>query len=220
MPHRPMMLTTTRKPAQDLSLWKQASLAAWVKRRLGGIAHEQRVARVALALFDLTAALHSLGKPERRLLEMGAMTHDVGRALEDDGHEHHGAAMLMDAGALPLGDTERRRIAFLIRYHKGRVADPGDEQFLQDADDRAALRTLLALLRAADALDSRWLEGPRLVMSLRGRQLHILGYVERDVDRARRIYGKKRKKFRLLEAELHIQTDLEWRRTEAMSLVA
>jgi len=213
-------LLQPRKTTQELLPWKQAYLAGWVKRRLGSVAHEQRVTRVALALFDLTVDLHSLGKPERRILEMAAMAHDVGRSIDDDGHEKHGAAMVMEEDALPLGETERRRVAFLVRYHKGRLADRGDEQFLADADDRDALRILLALLRAADALDSRWLEGPRLIMSLRGRCLHILGYVARDLDRARRIYGKKRKKFRVLEDELGLETEIEWRRSEALRLVA
>ena len=40
-------------------------------------------------------------------------------------------------------------------------------------DDSHALRLLLALLRAADCLDSRSLPSPRILISRRGRRIQI-----------------------------------------------
>ena len=43
------------------------------------------------SLFDLTRKRHGLDAAVRRLLTLGALVHDVGRAIEDKGHALHGA---------------------------------------------------------------------------------------------------------------------------------
>src|SRR5689334_157691 len=100
-------IVTMRKPAPrplpprkngmptdpDLSHPKLAAADRWAAERLGGSAHERRVASIAATLFDLTAALHELGSiADRRLLQVAALVHDVGRRDGKDGHPAAGAA--------------------------------------------------------------------------------------------------------------------------------
>jgi exopolyphosphatase/pppGpp-phosphohydrolase len=217
---------TTRAAAADSGL-KEAAVARWVSRRLGGVAHERQVAAVASSLFDLTRPLHGMGAADRRLLRLAALVHDVGRAVDKAEHPAVGAAMLLDAGAaLPLASTERRLLAYLTAHHKGDVPPAGEDAYLCPTDDAGRLRRLLALLRAADALDSRSLETPRLVFALVARspraiahELRVQCYLHDDTPKARQVY-RRRKKFRLLEDLFNCRVEIEIARAHALRLVA
>jgi exopolyphosphatase/guanosine-5'-triphosphate,3'-diphosphate pyrophosphatase len=208
----PAALTTSPDTKRD-------ALLAWVRKHLGDVEHEQRVERLALTLFALTRPRHRLSQSERTLLSLAAIVHDVGRALEDDDHELHGAVMLQVAEDLPLTDTERRRLMFLTRYHRGKVPAEGGEEYLRPADDRASLRTLLALLRAADALDGRWMESPQVAMTVRGNTLSITCYLRNVTAKVLRKLGRK-KKFLLLEDQLNLGVNVEILSVQGVELVA
>lgn len=198
---------------------KLHALTRWVGRHLGTIEHEQRVMTIASTLFDLTGPLHRLADADRRLLRMAAAVHDVGRAVDDDTHPAEGARMLRDDADLPLTGTERRSLAFLTLYHKGRVPPAGCDEVLRPKDDHDRLRLLLALLRAADALDSRSLDSPRVVIAREGRQLRITCYLNRDCPKARKVYSR-RKKFRLLEEMLNCRVEVTIATAAALRMVA
>ena len=192
----------------------------WVRDRLGLIEHERRVAQIAAALFDLTRPLHGLGADARRLLIFAAFVHDVGRALDDDDHPRLGARMLLRDETLHLHKRTRRRLAYLTLYHRGRVPVPGTERILKPRiDDVDELRTILALLRAADALDGRQLESPKLLFALHDRRLRIDCYLESDCAKALRTY-RRRKKFKLLEEVLDCEVTIDVHRNESLRLVA
>jgi hypothetical protein len=128
--------------------------------------------------------------------------------------------MLMENASLPLTDTEKRRLAFMTRYHRGRVPEVGAEQYLNgNLDDLRAMRTLLGLLRAADALDSRSQGGPQIVATVYGKVITIYGYVAGDAAVAATTLGRP-KKFRLLESTLGCQVRTEWFGTDRLALVS
>src|SRR2546421_8331997 len=164
------ILTTT---AMDLR-----SVAHWVLGRLDTIEHEKRVVRIASSLFDLTRPRHRLSPSARRLLRTAAVVHDVGRSVDKARHPVVGARMILRDHSLHVGTPERRALAFLTLYHRDGVPEVGDEAILRDLDDRESLRKILALLRAADALDSRSLESPRLVFGLKKNRLEITCYFQ------------------------------------------
>ncbi len=198
---------------------KQIIARDWVRRRLGSVAHELRVARVAKMLFSLTRRWHGLGAADCRLLVLGALVHDVGRCMGDKKHAYNGAQMVMKDKWLPLGESDRRRVAYLTRHHKGKVPAVGEDGILDSAcDDLESMRILLALLRAADGLDSRTQGGPNLVLTLHGRIVQIHGYVEMDVTEAGRLFGRG-KKMALLEEALDCQVRTEWFSTEMGVLI-
>jgi exopolyphosphatase/pppGpp-phosphohydrolase len=212
--------------ADDDECPKYAAAQRWVMRHLGATRHEQRVASIASNLFDLTHPLHSLTPASRRLLRLGAMVHDVGRIISKADHPSDGAAMLEADETLPLTPGERRALVYFTLHHRGRVPDLGRDDVLSKADDADRLLLLLAMLRSADALDSRSVEPARLVFALSGmklttgrRDLRITCYLENDSAKARKVY-RRRKKFRLLEELLDVRVDVESDRAEGLRLVA
>jgi exopolyphosphatase/pppGpp-phosphohydrolase len=194
-------------------------IAHWVSRRLEAIEHEQRVVRIATTLFDLTAELHNLGARDRNLLRAAALVHDVGRSIDKARHPQIGARLIVRDRSLQIEDCQRRALAFLTLYHRGAVPRPGSEALLREGDDRTALRQVLALLRAADALDSRSLESPQLVFGLKKKRIKVDCYLREACGRARRVY-LRRKKFRLLEEEMGCTVEVDVRSAEALTLVA
>ena len=203
-----------------------AATEKWVRRHLGRVDHERRVAEIAATVFDLTRPLHDLAAADSRLLRLASLVHDVGRSVDDAEHPMHGAAMLLADEALPLTASQRRALAYLTLYHRGPVPAAGDDDVLHPEDDHLRLLRVLALLRCADALDSRSRETPRLLFALAadGQRptrpvLRISCYLQSRDEKIRRVY-ERRKKFRLLEETMACRVDVEVARAEALRLVA
>jgi len=205
-------------PADYPTSPKQQLAERWVQRRLGRIDHERRVAAISSILFELTRARHQLGAAEKRMLLLAAALHDVGRKIDDKRHPIVGARMILASSSLPFTGPERRAIAYLTRYHRGAVPEIGFDEILAPTDARKRMRLVLALLRAADALDGRQVDPPRLVFALTGRRLLITCYFDESSPKARRIL-KRRKKFRLLQELLDLKIDLETHQVDAMHAV-
>jgi putative nucleotidyltransferase with HDIG domain len=199
----------------------------WVARRLGTVRHERQVAAIASNLFDLTRPLHKLSLADRRLLRLAALVHDVGRCVSKEEHPKEGARMLVADATLPLTPAERRALAYLTLYHRGSVPDVGRDAVLHRTDEHERLLYVLALLRTADALDSRSLEdSARLVFALvaprvrtEPRQLRATCYLTSDSAKARKVY-RRRKKFRLMEELLDVRVEVEIDHAEGLRLVA
>lgn len=219
-------------PAEPSDYTQHRAVERWVARRLGAVDHERRVEEIATRLFHLTRPLHRLGPDDLRLLRLAAVVHDVGRAVCDDTHPDEGARMVLADAYLPLTPTDRRHLAYLTLYHRGTVPAAGRDAVLGRADDADRLRRVLALLRAADALDSRSLQSPRLVFALvaprptarngagrRDRRLRVTCYLHEDCAKARRVY-RRRKKFRLLEELLGCRVEIDIALAEALEMVA
>ena len=195
------------------------AIAHWASDYLDSLSHEQRVFRIASTLFDLTRDIHRLDQGARHVLRAAAIVHDIGRSVAKGGHESTGAQLVLRDKRLRVPDADRRALAFLTLYHRGPVPDAGDEHLLKADDDRETLRKLLALLRAADALDSRSKERPRLIFGLKKKRLKVTCYLEQSCPKTRRLY-ERRKKFRLLENEFGCTVEIDVRCADALKLVA
>ena len=116
--------------------------------------HAESVLTLARDLFDATRELHGLGNRARVLLEAAALLHDIGVAVNNDGHHKHSQYLIESTEIVGLGDYERHLVAMLARYHRKAVPsrDHGDFMALRRRD-RAMVERLAALLRLADALD-------------------------------------------------------------------
>jgi exopolyphosphatase/pppGpp-phosphohydrolase len=214
---------------------KHRAVERWVARHLGAVDHEQRVAQIASTLFNLTWPLHRLAVADLKLLRLAAAVHDVGRSVDDANHPAEGAKMLLDDQHLPLSATERRLLAYLTLHHRGKVPAAGKDDVLARGDDAGRMLNVLALLRAADALDNRILQSPRLVFALVGvgpttpgrsapkadsePELRITCYLDTDCDKARKAY-QRRKKFRLLEERFGCAVEIEIAHADALQMVA
>jgi exopolyphosphatase/guanosine-5'-triphosphate,3'-diphosphate pyrophosphatase len=197
---------------------REQAARRWAQRRLGRIDHERRVTAIATKLFQLTQPLHKLSATHRRLLRLGAWLHDVGRQVDARRHPTIGAQMILDDTTLPIGAGDRRRLAYLTRYHRGAVPQVGFDDILQSGDGRKAMLRVLALLRAADTLDNRNLTPPRIVMAMKGRKLSVTCYIAEDSGKSRRAF-RKRKKFRLLEELLDCQVEVQIKLAHAVEAV-
>ena len=195
------------------------SLEAWVRRKSAQIDHETRVAEIADALFNLTRDLHGLGAHDLLTLKSAALVHDVGRAIDPKNHAEMGAKLVLEDAALPLRATQRRWLAYLTLYHRGPVPALGEDRILAAEDDHPRLLKQLALLRAADTLDSRSMEPPRLVLLRRGRRVRIWCVVRDDWAAAREAFCRP-KKFRLLEETLPCRVVVQVPHHEDCALVS
>lgn len=179
----------------------------WVSNQLGGIRHERRVAAIARSLFDITLPLHDLTRGDLRLLTAAAYLHDVGRSMNDKDHPAIGARMIRRDKTLPLKKRQRRALAYLTLRHRGGIPDAESDPALRRIKDSYKLRLILALLRAADSLDSRCLPSPGLTFYRRGQAIRIVCRLREDSAKARRIFSR-RKKFRLLEGMLGCRIEI------------
>ena len=178
-----------------------------VRGRFGCSAHERRVTAIALRLFDLLAPVHGLGKSYRKVLRIAALLHDAGRAYGAADHHVNGARMIAEDPSLALSPWQRRAVAYLVRYHCGKVPASSQSKYLQPNDRRRKLRRLLGLLRAADGLDSRRLAASAIIIKRKGRKLRIRCWVEDSLEEARGAF-RRRQKFRLLEKSLDLDVSV------------
>lgn len=197
----------------------EVAAARWVQRKLGDCRHERRVLAIAAKLFDLTRPHLGLGLAEHRLLRLSSLIHDVGRCVNEKDHPEEGAWMITQTSAFDMSPHDRRALAFLTRYHRGNVPREHDEDHLGPHDHRRPLRSVLALLRAADALDSRRLAPPQLVLAMDGHKLSVQCLVHSDDIREARRAFDKRKKFGLLSDLLGAEVQVDIARA-AVSLSA
>src|SRR5213593_3521505 len=127
---------------------------ALAARFAGANPHGRHVARLALALFDGTAAALGLPARARELLHHAALLHDIGHAIDHNRHHHHSCYLIRNVELVAFDPLEIEIIAQVVRGHRKQVpklADPEVQALPRAA--RRVVRGLAALLRTADALD-------------------------------------------------------------------
>jgi exopolyphosphatase/guanosine-5'-triphosphate,3'-diphosphate pyrophosphatase len=116
--------------------------------------HARHVVRLALALFDGTAARHRLGTPERELLEYAALLHDVGHHISYPAHHKHSYYLIKNGDLRGFAPEELEVVASAARYHRrGRPRRSHAAYARLTKKARRAVRVLAGMLRVADALD-------------------------------------------------------------------
>ncbi len=185
-------------------------LRVWAGYRDPDFAQSERVARLALLLYDgLKNAGLGMGtttaKPEtsglvadgvsndvpndwRAVLRAAALMRDVGKAKGAENHQKHSYRMIRGL-APPLGWSARELelAAVVARYHRGALPRPRGKsmQTLELADRRTAME-LAGVLRLANALEMRngreSANSPRLEVSVQDRfvVVRVAGYSALD----------------------------------------
>ncbi len=119
--------------------------------------HSQRVADLALTLFDRTEGiLHNWDKSIRQLLWSAAMLHNSGHFVSHDSHHKHSYYLIRYGELLGYTEAEIDIIANIARYHR-KSPPKKKHQNLQNLSksQRALVAQLSAILRVAVALDRR-----------------------------------------------------------------
>jgi exopolyphosphatase/guanosine-5'-triphosphate,3'-diphosphate pyrophosphatase len=126
--------------------------------------HTEKVADLALSLFDQTEPLHGLGKQERIYLEAAALLHDVGYFISMQKHHKHSHYIIANSEIVGLTPAERLIVAGISRYHRKATPDPTHPEYeALSKKDRATVSSLAAILRIADALDKEHNSAVRVV---------------------------------------------------------
>ena len=116
--------------------------------------HANQVARLAVALFDQTRAIHGLTDREREWLEYAAILHDIGVHISYERHHKHSYYLIKNGDLRGFEPDEIDAIALLARYHRSATPKRRHEGFAElPRKRRAAVRTLAAILRLAESLD-------------------------------------------------------------------
>ncbi len=88
------------------------------------------------------------------LLEAAALLHDVGVAVNNDGHHKHSQYLIQSSELVGLSDEERHLVGLLARYHRKAPPTRDHEEYMAlRRRERTLVERLAALLRLADALD-------------------------------------------------------------------
>jgi len=130
--------------------------ARWfAARHQSSTRHDEHVRRLAVSLFDRLVPLHRMGLPERRLLELGAVLHDIGHFINKKGHGRHGEYLVRNGKIAGLKGWKRDFVACLVRYHNTKSDPDLDHKLYASLDPlrRRQLRALTSLLRIAEGLD-------------------------------------------------------------------
>src|SRR5438034_1037262 len=143
-----------RDPVAGAERDRRRAVEALAARFAGANPHGRHVARLALALFDGTAAALGLPARARELLHHAALLPDIGHAIDHNRHHHHSRYLIRNMELVAFDPLEIEIIAQVARGHRKqapKLADPELQALPRAA--RRVVRGLAALLRTADALD-------------------------------------------------------------------
>ncbi|HJU82610.1 MAG TPA: Ppx/GppA phosphatase family protein [Holophagaceae bacterium] len=158
-----------------LSERRRASVEALAARLDPDPGHSSHVAYLADRIFLELKPTFELGDREREWLACAARIHDIGFSVSEKGHHKHGAYLVRNGKLQGFWPEEVEVLANVIRHHRGKDPDPARHEAFRALAPwhQTVVRKLVAILRAADALDRRRRQSVR---DLR---------VELDGDRAR-----------------------------------
>ena len=116
--------------------------------------HSHHVARLAIALFDQTRAIHGLTDREREWLEFASIVHDIGVHISYEGHHKHSYYLVKNGDLRGFEPEEIETIALVARYHRQGTPKRKHDGFRElPRRTRRTIRTLSAMLRLAESLD-------------------------------------------------------------------
>jgi exopolyphosphatase/guanosine-5'-triphosphate,3'-diphosphate pyrophosphatase len=116
--------------------------------------HSKQVARLALALFDGTTAVHGLGDREREWLEYASLLHDIGNHISYERHHRHSYYLVKNGALRGFEPEEIEVMALVTRYHRRGLPVRDDAGYATLPKRlRRVVRTLAACLRLAEVLD-------------------------------------------------------------------
>ena len=137
----------------------------WAKVLDPDFRHSERVARLALQLYDGLYAAgmfkdpfagNDRGANLRSSLYVAALLHDIGKSEGEKGHHKQSQELIQKHGT-PLGwnPEDMRRASLVTRFHEGVLPQRGHKALreLLPEEQKAVIR-LSAILRLANALDS------------------------------------------------------------------
>ena len=130
------------------------------------LAHARHVAALALRLFDASQEFHGLPGSSRRLLELGAMLHNVGMNVDPERHHIAGRDVLLESPVQELSEDERLMVAAMAFLHRKQMTRKKLKKKTVLAVPQKRRRetlNLASLIRIADGLDYSQSQMTRIV---------------------------------------------------------
>ncbi|MDJ0675437.1 MAG: Ppx/GppA phosphatase family protein [Calothrix sp. MO_167.B42] len=137
---------------------RQRSVLNVAKKFHVNVEYSDRVAKLALSLFDQTQyLLHSWGLESRELLWAAAILHNCGHYISHDSHHKHSYYLIRNGELLGYTETEIEIIANLARYHRKSAPKKKHENYqnLLSRKNQIMVSQLSSILRLATALERR-----------------------------------------------------------------
>jgi exopolyphosphatase/guanosine-5'-triphosphate,3'-diphosphate pyrophosphatase len=149
-----LVLGVDSEPEEDFYSQIIASAMNLGRRYHYDEAHGRHVADLCLVFFDSLVREHGMGRPERRMLEIAAILHDIGMYINGSSHHRHGYYIVANSEIFGIHRNELNMIAVVIRYHRGDppAREDGEYAALQ-REERILVLKMASILRVADALD-------------------------------------------------------------------
>ncbi|MBI3405061.1 MAG: HD domain-containing protein, partial [Acidobacteria bacterium] len=159
----------------------------------GSLKHSEHVRRLGASLFQQLSAVHGLPAAASSSLEVAAVLHDVGLAINRKMHHKHGEYMVRNAEIPELSSRRQDLIACLVRYHSRSEPDNDHKLYASfDAAQQKQIRALSALLRIADGLDCDHRQAVRAVHAVKkGKKVYFRAKLKRGPAAA--VAGARRK---------------------------
>jgi exopolyphosphatase / guanosine-5'-triphosphate,3'-diphosphate pyrophosphatase len=112
------------------------------------------VARLALAIFDQTRALHGRTDREREWLEYAALMHDLGVHISYPRHHKHSYYLIKNGDLRGFDPQEIEVMALVARYHRSGTPKKSHQEYAHLPPElRKVVRLLSSILRLAESLD-------------------------------------------------------------------
>ncbi|HVW33305.1 MAG TPA: hypothetical protein VHL53_12255, partial [Acidimicrobiia bacterium] len=175
--------------------------------------HCERIASLAVSLFEGTRSLTGLADEAEEWLEAAAILQNVGLVISHDGHHLHSYYVIRNSELLTgFTDHEREIIALVARYHRKSTPKARHPEYagLHRADQRV-VEILSGMLRIAAGLDrtrSAAIGRLRVEGGDRGRPLRILVETAPGADAELELYSARNRKD-LLESALGVPVEIE-----------
>ena len=117
--------------------------------------HADKVATLALSLFDQCEHLHHLSEHDRLLLHIAARLHEIGMYIRVGGHHRHAAYIISTSSLLGLSAHDKAVLAQTVRYQRKAFPNASEHpDFAQlSPSHQQRVRYLSAFLRLAIALN-------------------------------------------------------------------
>jgi exopolyphosphatase / guanosine-5'-triphosphate,3'-diphosphate pyrophosphatase len=116
--------------------------------------HANTVAKLAVQIFDQTKNFHEMDAEARLILEVAALTHDIGHYVNVYNHHKHSMYLIQANPLVGLTGLQMEMVANVARYHR-KSAPKMQHKPYEDLSPkhRLTISKLAAILRLADALD-------------------------------------------------------------------
>jgi len=117
--------------------------------------HSRHICKLALEMFDQLPEIHGAGKDRRKLLEAGALLHDIGLYVDYYNHHSHGFYLALNSNINGISNKELVFCAFIIAMHRDESFKKrwNDYKLYINKEDFDAIRKLSIFVRIAEELD-------------------------------------------------------------------